>query len=105
MNYEEILEERSAAVKESLKTLSNDEVSALGERLFPYADDPWREQFFAFLAEHSGATFYHAAIPGGLEIIYCHSENRGIWFIPHQGVGLIQEKGLQVLSGIVSGAV
>jgi hypothetical protein len=104
MNYEEILQGRAAAVKESLKTLGDEEVKALGERLFPYADDPWREQFFAFLAEHPGATFYHATIPGGIEILYCHSENRGIWFAPRQGVGLLQEKGLQALAGIVSGA-
>jgi hypothetical protein len=104
MNYEEILDERAAAVKESLENLSNDEVKALGERLFPYADDPWREQFLTFVAEHPGASFYHATVPGGVEILYCHSENRGIWFIPHQGVGLLQEKGLRVLSVIVSGA-
>lgn len=103
MNYEEILEERAAAVKESIQPLGNDEAKAIGERLFPYSDDPWREQFFAFLAEHPTATFHHATIPGGVEILYCPSGNRGIWFVPGQGVGVLQEKGLQALSRIVNG--
>jgi hypothetical protein len=104
MNFEEILEARRDSVRETIQPLSREEVVALGEKVFPYADDPWREQFFTFLESHPGAAFYHASFPDEVEILYCHSEKRGIWFVPRQGVGVLSESALQALAEITSGA-
>jgi hypothetical protein len=103
MNIEEITEARREAIRKSLRPLTTEEVTALGEAIFPYADDPWREQFFAFLAEHPGAMFHHAHFPDEREVLYCRSENRGIWFVPHQGVGVLSETALKALAEITSG--
>lgn len=103
MNFEEIEETRREAIRNSIRPLTNAEVTALGEEVFPYADDPWREQFFSFLAEHPGATFYYAHFPDEREVIYCHSENSGIWFVPHQGVGVLSDSALKALAEITSG--
>jgi hypothetical protein len=102
MNFEEILNRRREAVIKSIRPINTVEVVALGESLFPFHDNPWREQFFGFLTEHPNATFYHADLPDGAKLLYCHTHKRGIWFIPGSGVGIIQEKGLDMLSEIVS---
>lgn len=104
MNIEEIVESRRAAVKSSLRSLSNAEVTALGESLFRYHDDPWREKFVAFVAEHPGSTYYHAMITDEVEVLYCSPEGRGLWFVRGQGLGPLQERGLKLLAEVVSGA-
>ena len=47
---EEITKARRKAIAESIRTISVEELKALGEQLFPLVGDPWRENFFAFLA-------------------------------------------------------
>jgi hypothetical protein len=61
LNMEEITEARRKAIAASIRTVGLEELKALGERLFPFVDNPWREKFFGFLTEHAGATFHHAA--------------------------------------------
>jgi hypothetical protein len=104
MNFDEIINERRKAVAQSIRPLGAAEAAALGESIFPYRDDPWRELFFGFLAEHPQATFHHANLPNGAQLLYSRSHNRGIWFIPGKGTGIIQEKGLKMLSDILAGA-
>ena len=77
INIEEINEARRKAIGASIRTISFEEVRTLGGRLFPFLDDPWREKFFDFITENSGATFYHAATHDGVELIYCHGKGRG----------------------------
>ena len=50
VNLDEITEARRKAMAASIRTISLEELKALGEKLFPFAGDPWREKFFAFLA-------------------------------------------------------
>ncbi|HEY8899619.1 MAG TPA: hypothetical protein VIM61_04350 [Chthoniobacterales bacterium] len=104
MNFEEILEERRQAVAQSIRPLSSAEVTALGESLFPHMDDPWRERFFNFLSENPEALIHHAELPDGVQLLYSRSHNRGIWFIPGKGMGIIQTSGLKALSEIFGGA-
>lgn len=104
MNLDEITEERRKALAATIRPVDNAEVRGLGERLFPYHDDPWRESFLGFLAENPGASFYHAAAADGLQVLYCSSAKRGIWFVPGKGVGILQPRGLEMLSEIVAGA-
>jgi len=53
---EEITKARRKAIAESIRTISVEELKALGERLFPLVENPWREKFFGFITENSGAT-------------------------------------------------
>ena len=103
INMEEITKARRKAIAESIRTISVEELKALGERLFPIIDDPWRERFFDFISEYSGATFYHAATHDGVELIYCHGKEKGMWFMPGTGMGPMQPKGLGILKQIVEG--
>ena len=59
-DLENLDKERRKAVANSIRTISVEELKALGNEIFRYADDPWREKFFGFIAENPGATFHHA---------------------------------------------
>ena len=103
VNMEEITEARRKAIKESIRTISVEELKALGEQLFPLMDNPWREKFFGFIAENSDATFHHATAHDGVQIIYCRAKDKGMWFMPGTGMGPMQPKGLAILKQIVEG--
>jgi len=103
VNMEEITKARRKAIAESIRTISAEELKALGEKLFPGVDHPWREKFFAFINENPGATFHHATAHDGVQIIYCHTEDKGMWFLPGTGMGPMQPKGRAILKKIVEG--
>ena len=105
MNFEEILEERRETVTQSIRPITSDEAHALGESLFPIIGDPWRDMFFEFLSEHPEATLHHANLPDGAQLLYSRTQNRGIWYIPGTAKGIIQERGLTILSQILDDAV
>lgn len=104
LNIDDLTEERRKAIQQTIHTVSPEEVQALGERLFPYSDHPWRAKFFEFINENSGATFHHAVTNDHVQILYCSAKNRGIWFLPDIGVGPLQAKGLALLEKIIHGA-
>jgi len=103
LNMEEITEARRNAIAESIRTISIEELKRLGERLFPFVEHPWREKFFVFLTENTGATFYHAMTHDGVQVVYCPTKDKGIWFMPGVGNGPMQAKGRAILKQIVEG--
>jgi hypothetical protein len=102
-DMEEISEGRRKAIAASIRTIGVDELKALGEKLFPGVDHPWREKFFSFISENAGATFYHATTHDDVQVIYCHDKSKGMWFLPGSGMGPMQPKGLATLKQIVEG--
>jgi hypothetical protein len=103
MNIDEITDARRRDIAASIHSISLEEVKALGEKLFPACDDPWRESFFDFLAQNPHETFHHATTHEGIEVLYCHAQGRGIWFLPGRGLGPLQPRGLKILNEIVLG--
>jgi hypothetical protein len=103
VNMEEITEARRKGIAGSIRTINVEELKALGEKLFPQMDNPWREKFFGFIAENTGATFQHATTHDDVQIIYCRAKDKGIWFLPGTGMGPMQPKGRAILKQIVEG--
>lgn len=103
MDMDEITSARAKAIKASIQPTSTAEMKALGETIFPFLDDPWREAFFGFLAENPNAGFHRATTNDGIEFLYCHEKNKGIWFVPKSAVGPLQAKGLQIMNDAVLG--
>ena len=101
LNMDEVAQARQEALRETIHTISVEELRSLGEGLFPYAEHPWREKFFTFLAENSGATFHHATTDDHIHIIYCAAQEKGIWFVPGSGIGPLQRKGIHVMNEII----
>jgi len=100
---DETMEMRREMVRKTIRPATYDEVKALGEKRFTVVTDPWYERFSDFLRSHKDSKFYLAEAPGGAEIIYCREGEKGIWFLPGSGMGIIQAKGLQMLAEIVDG--
>jgi len=102
-DLESLDKERRKAIAKSIRTISVEELKALGEQLFPYADDPWREAFFRFIADNRGATFHHAVTSDGVNILYCRDKDKGAWFLPGTGMGPLQERGRRAMKEIIEG--
>lgn len=104
LDINEINEARRKAIKQSIHAVGLDELKALGETLFPFQDNPWRETYFQFLKDNSASVFYRATTQDGIGIIYCHANENGMWFMPEKGMGPLQAKGLRILKEIVEEA-
>jgi hypothetical protein len=102
-DLENLDKERRKAIASSIRTLSVEELKALGNEIFRNADDPWREKFFRFIAENPGATFHHAVMSDGVNIVYCRDQDKGMWFLPGSGMGPLQATGRQMMNEIIGG--
>ena len=100
-NLNELIESRRKGIEETIQPISVEQMRTLGEGLLPSVDHPWRDLYFNFLKENEESDFYHATTPDRYHVLYCHTKNRGIWFLPGIGLGPLQERGLQVLKEVV----
>ena len=80
---------------------STEELKKIGEEIFRYAEDPWREAFFRFIAENPGATFHHAVTSDNVNIVYCRDKDKGMWFLPGSGMGPLQARGKKVMKEMI----
>lgn len=101
LDMEQLSNSRREAIAKSVKTIRAGELKAAGEDIFQDPDDPWREQFFSFIAEHPAATFHYATTHEGVHVIYCHSEGKGMWFLPGSGKGVLGSRSLAMMKEIV----
>ena len=102
-DLETLDKERRKAIAKSIRTTSIEELKKLGEEIFHYVDDPWRETFFRFIAENAGATFHYAVTSDGVHIIYCRDNDKGMWFLPGTGKGPLQARGRKIMTEIIQG--
>ena len=96
-DFDSITEKRRQAIAQSIRQLNFEDVKKMGQELFKYADDPWRDAFNQFLAENPGVTFYHADASEGVNILYTPDKDRGIWFVQGTGLGPLQERGRRTM--------
>ena len=102
-DLENLDKERRKAIAKSIRTISVEELKKLGGEIFRFADDPWRETFFRFIAENPGATFHHAVTNDGVNIVYCRDQEKGMWFLPGSGMGPLQATGRQIMKEMIAG--
>jgi len=103
IDIESITEERRKSVAKSIRTISVEELKKLGDEVFHDLDDPWREVFFRFVAEHSHTTIHHAIASDGVHMLYCPDKDKGIWFLPGIGKGILSPTGRQMMKEAVGG--
>jgi hypothetical protein len=97
-----ITEGRRKSIEATLAPIGTNALTALGEKLFPYHDHPWRHLFLDFVTQNAGSTFFQATSHDGVEIIYCADKDKGIWYLPSSGVGPLTARGLAIMKGIVA---
>jgi hypothetical protein len=74
-----------------------EELKKLGEEIFDSPDRPWRQTFLSLIAEHPGATFYHASAGEGVIFLYSRDQDKGLWYLPGTGMGPLSVAGRQIM--------
>ena len=100
-DLEALTKERRKAIAKSIRTVDTEELKKIGEEIFHYAEDPWRDVFFRFIAENPGATFHHAVTSDNVNIVYCRDKDKGMWFLPGSGMGPLQARGKKVMKEMI----
>ena len=101
LDMESIMDARRETIERTSEPIGIDELKSLGEKLFPFLDHPYRQEFSQFLEENSGSTVYHATTNDQIEVLYCPDKEDGIWFRPQGGVGRLPPRELGILKEIV----
>ena len=102
---DEVRMRRLEAIRRSMQRVSLEELAKLGEERFPVVTDPWFEHYQKFLNEHPRDHFYMARFfqedtEEYVEVIYCKEVNRGMWFLPGKGMGVLLPGVLEALGRI-----
>jgi hypothetical protein len=100
-DLEELTKERRKAIAKSIRTVDTEELKSIGEEIIHYADDPWSNAFFHFIAKNAGATFHHAVTSDNVKIVYCRDEDKGMWFLPGSGMGPLQVGGKKIMKEMI----
>jgi hypothetical protein len=102
-DFEKLTKERRKSLAQTIRLISVAEMKTLGDELFKYVDDPWRDAYFRFIAENPGATFHHAVTSDGVHLLYCKDQDKGVWFLPGQGKGPLQATGRRAMKELIEG--
>src|SRR6476660_10103450 len=94
--------ERRKAIAKSIRIISVEELKKLGEEMFDDPDRPWRQTFLDFIAEHPGATFYHADAGEGVIFVYSRDGDQGLWYLPGSGLGPLSEDGRRLMKEAIA---
>jgi len=103
VDVEIINKERRKAITKSIRIISVEELKKLGEEIFDSPDRPWRQTFLSLIAEHPGATFYHASAGEGVIFLYSRDNDKGLWYLPGSGLGPLSVGGRQIMKEAIDG--
>ena len=93
---------RRKAIVKSIRVISVEELTKLGEEIFDSPDRPWRETFLRLVEESPGATFYHASAGEGVIFLYIRDQDRGLWYLPGSGIGALSVAGRQLMKEAIA---
>jgi len=110
LDFESVMATRRKAVAKSIRKISTNDMNLLIPTLLPDAAHPWRELFQRFIDENRGDIFYQGELLEGesgekfhVYVVYCRAKEKGIWYIPQNGVGLLDGAPLAAMKEIVDG--
>ena len=100
-DIDSITEDRRKAVAQSVRIIDVEELKKLAEKIFHFADDPWKQTLRQCIAEHPGATFHHADAGEGVIFLYLRDQDKGLWYLPGSGMGPLSAKGRQAMKDAI----
>jgi hypothetical protein len=100
-DFEALTAERRTAIAKSIRVATPEELKQIGDEIFRFVDDPWREVFFEFIKQNQSAAIHHAVTNDGVHILYCRGEDKGMWFLPGSGKGPLPERGRQAMNAAI----
>ena len=93
--------ERRVALAKTFRTITVDELKKIGTKLFPMADDAWRELFFQFLGDNPHAMYHYALTSDEVNIVYCKDRDKGLWFKASGAKGPLGTRGRTVMKEMI----
>ena len=99
---EAIDNERRKAIAKSIRIIGVEELNKLGEEIFDSPDRPWRQTFLSLIEENPGATFYHASAGEGVIFLYSRDNDKGLWYLPGNGIGPLSDGGRQLMKEAIA---
>ena len=94
MDLPAVWEERRKKMRESVRSISIDELKKLAKtHEEEFVDDPWRDKMLRLMEERPQASFYHAVPEENIVVVYCRDEDFGLWILPDSGMGPLDETG------------
>ena len=102
LDFESIMKARRGAIEKSIRVITNTELKTLETSLFPTAGHPWQESYHQFIVENASSTFYHAKTHDQIHVVYCPAKEKGLWFKPEGGFGIMQQNGINMMKEIVA---
>ena len=101
---DELWEERRKAVRESLATISVDELKKIAkEHEEEFVGDPWRDEFQRLMEEKPHASFYRAVAQEGVVVYYCRDAEFGVWVLEGGGMGPLDATGKRLMKEAIEG--
>lgn len=97
-DIESSIHDRREAVARSIRIINPEELKKLADEIFRSPDDPWKEKLLRFIAENPGATFHHADAGQGVIFLYLADRDKGLWWLPGSGMGILSARGRQIMS-------
>lgn len=104
-DFATLLADRRAAAENTIHPISQEELQALGAKLFPSVEHPWAATFAKFISEHPLEEALQGEVPDDIGFIYYPVTQRGIWYQIKDGVtgvGPLGELALKALGEIVA---
>jgi hypothetical protein len=105
VDIETLMEERRRAVQESLQSISVAELREIVKELSDFEGDPWQENFLRLIEAHPQESFYRAVTKEGAIVVYCPTEDTGIWVLPGSGMGPLPEQGKRHMKEAIEGSL
>jgi hypothetical protein len=100
-DFDSLTKERIKSMAKTIRVISMEDLKKIGDELFKFADDPWRQNFYDFIKENPGSTCHHAVTGDGVNLVYCRDKDIGLWFLPGRGMGPLQTRGRQAMKELV----
>jgi len=106
IDIESITEEAAQIRRENLSALpATKNKKHLAIEVFHDLDDPWRDEFFKFIKEHSDATIYHAIASDGVHMLYCPDKDKRHLVSAGSRKGILSPTGRQMMKGSSRGPI
>lgn len=104
-DFATLLAERRASAEKTLHPITQEELRALGEKLFPDLSHPWSTIYLKFIEEHPLEEALQGEVPGDVSFVYYPVTQRGFWYQftdGVKGIGPLGDGALKALAEIVS---
>jgi hypothetical protein len=101
-DMETVSEERRRTIRESMQSMPVAELRKVVKELSEFEGDPWQQKLVKVFETHPEESFYRAVTKEGVIILYCPSENIGVWFLPGSGMGPLPEEATRQMKEAVA---